>query len=441
MIKNKKYFIKSQGCQMNQYDSDKISDLLVHHYNMTSIDDPSRADLLILNTCSIREKAQEKVFSQLGRWRKIKEKNPDALIAVGGCVATQEGKNIRQRAPEVDIVFGPQTLHRLPKMIDDVVSRDAKPVDITFPLIEKFDYIPQSKKSNVSQYVSIMEGCSKYCTFCVVPYTRGEEVSRTLDEIIFEASNLAKNGAKEIILLGQNVNAYKGIRERDNKVINFAELIRYISKIEGIERIRHTTSHPIDFSDDLINEYKNKKLCSNLHLPIQSGSDFILSKMKRKHTILEYKNMIRKVRDVRPDISITSDFIIGYPGESEKYFQETLNLIEDVQFDDGYSFIYSKRPGTIASSEIDNTSLDEKKYRLSKVQDLIRKNSEKYLLKLVNTKQQVLVEGKSKKIKGEIFGRTFTNKIVHFKASEKFLGKCVDVEILKANRSSLYGCM
>ena len=361
MIKNKKYFIKSQGCQMNQYDSDKISDLLAHHYNMTSIDDPSQADLLILNTCSIREKAQEKVFSQLGRWRKIKEKNPDALIAVGGCVATQEGKNIRQRAPEVDIVFGPQTLHRLPKMIDDVVSKDAKPVDVTFPLIEKFDYIPKSKKSNVSQYVSIMEGCSKYCTFCVVPYTRGEEVSRTLDEIIYEASNLAKNGAKEIILLGQNVNAYKGIRERDNKVINFAELIRYISKIEGIERIRHTTSHPIDFSDDLINEYNNKKLCSNLHLPIQSGSDFILSKMKRKHTILEYKNMIRKVRHVRPDISITSDFIIGYPGESEKYFQETLNLIEDIQFDDGYSFIYSKRPGTIASSEIDNTSLDEKK--------------------------------------------------------------------------------
>ncbi len=426
---------------MNQYDSDKISDLLAHHYNMTYIDNPSQADLLILNTCSIREKAQEKVFSQLGRWRKIKEKNPDILIAVGGCVATQEGKNIRQRAPEVDIVFGPQTLHRLPKMIDDVVSKDNKPVDVSFPLIEKFDYIPQSKKSNVSQYVSIMEGCSKYCTFCVVPYTRGEEVSRTLDEIIYEASNLAKNGAKEIILLGQNVNAYKGIRERDNKVINFAELIRYISKIEGIERIRHTTSHPIDFSDDLINEYNNKKLCSNLHLPIQSGSDFILSKMKRKHTILEYKNMIRKVRDVRPEISITSDFIIGYPGESEKYFQETLNLIEDIQFDDGYSFIYSKRPGTIASSEIDNTSLDEKKYRLSKVQDLIRKNSERYLLKLVNTEQQVLVEGKSKKIKGEIFGRTFTNKIVHFKASDKFLGKCVDVEILKANRSSLYGCM
>ena len=424
---------------MNQYDSDKISDLLAHHYNMTHIGDPSQADLLILNTCSIREKAQEKVFSELGRWRKIKKNNPGTLIAVGGCVATQEGKNIQQRAPEVDIVFGPQTLHRLPKMIDDVFTKKSKPVDVTFPLIEKFDYIPQSKKSDVSQYVSIMEGCSKYCTFCVVPYTRGEEISRTLDGIIYEVSNLAKNGVKEIILLGQNVNAYKGIRQKDNKPINFSELIRYISKVEGIERIRHTTSHPIDFSDDLINEYNNKKLCSNLHLPIQSGSDFILSKMKRKHTALEYKNMIRKVRSVRPDISITSDFIIGYPGETENHFQETLDLISDIEFDDGYSFIYSKRPGTIASSEIDNVSLEEKKERLSKVQNLLRKNSEKYLSQLVNTKQRILVEGKSKKIKGELYGRTFTNKIVHFVASDEFLGKTIEVEILKANRSSLYG--
>jgi len=424
---------------MNQYDSDKISDLLAHHYNMTYIDDPSQADLLILNTCSIREKAQEKVFSELGRWKKIKRNNPSMLIAVGGCVASQEGKNIRQRAPEVDIVFGPQTLHRLPKMIDDVLNYKSKPVDVTFPLIEKFDYIPQSKKSNVCQYVSIMEGCSKYCTFCVVPYTRGEEVSRTLDDIIYEVSNLAKNSVKEIVLLGQNVNAYKGVRKKDNKSINFAELIRYISKIEGIERIRHTTSHPIDFSDDLINEYNNKKLCSNLHLPIQSGSDFILSRMKRKHTVLEYKNMIRKVRSVRPDISVTSDFIIGYPGETEKHFQETLELISEIKFDDGYSFIYSKRPGTIAASETDNVSLEVKKERLSKVQNLLRKNSKKYLSQLVNTKQHVLVEGKSKKIKGELYGRTFTNKIVHFVASDQFLGKSIEVEILKANRSSLYG--
>ena len=326
-------------------------------------------------------------------------------------------------------------------MIDDVLTKESKPVDVTFPLIEKFDYIPQSKKSNVSQYVSIMEGCSKYCTFCVVPYTRGEEISRTLDGIIYEVSNLAKNGVKEIILLGQNVNAYKGIRQKDNKFINFSELIRYISKIEGIERIRHTTSHPIDFSDDLINEYNNKKLCSNLHLPIQSGSDFILSKMKRKHTALEYKNMIRKVRSVRPDISVTSDFIIGYPGETENHFQETLDLISDIEFDDGYSFIYSKRPGTIASSEIDNVSLEEKKERLSKVQNLLRKNSEKYLSQLVNTKQRILVEGKSKKTNGELYGRTFTNKIVRFIAPDDLVGKSIEVEISKANRSSLYGCI
>ena len=424
---------------MNQYDSDKISDLLAHHYNMTYIDDPSEADLLILNTCSIREKAQEKVFSELGRWRKIKKNNPGTLIAVGGCVASQEGKNIRERAPEVDIVFGPQTLHRLPKMIDDVLKNESKPIDVTFPLIEKFDYIPMSKKSDVSQYVSIMEGCSKYCTFCVVPYTRGEEVSRTLDEIIYEVSNLANNGVKEIVLLGQNVNAYKGMRQKDNKSINFSELIRYISNIEGIKRIRHTTSHPIDFSDDLIKEYHNKKLCSNLHLPIQSGSDFILSKMKRKHTTLEYKNMIRKVRSIRPDISITSDFIIGYPGETKKHFQETLDLIADIKFDDGYSFIYSNRPGTIASSEIDHVSLEEKKERLSKVQSLLRENSKKYLSQFVNTKQHVLVEGKSKKIEGELFGKTFTNKIVHFVASDELIGKSIEVEILKANRSSLYG--
>ena len=441
MIKNKKYFIKSQGCQMNQYDSDKISDLLAHHYNMSNTLDPSHADLLILNTCSIREKAEEKVFSELGRWRKIKKNNPSILIAVGGCVASQEGKNIRQRAPEVDIIFGPQTLHRLPKLIDDVLKKKSKPIDITFPLIEKFDYIPQTKKTDVSQYVSIMEGCSKYCSFCVVPYTRGEEISRTLDDIIYEIYNLAKKGVKEIILLGQNVNAYKGIRQKDNKLINFSELIRYISKIEGIERIRHTTSHPIDFSDDLINEYNNKKLCSNLHLPVQSGSDFILSKMKRKHTALEYKNMIKKVRSIRPDISITSDFIIGYPGETEKNFQETLDLIADVKFDDGYSFIYSKRPGTIASSEIDTVPLQEKKERLSKVQNLLRMNSQKYLLQLVNTTQHILVEGKSKKIDGELYGRTFTNKIVHFSGSDEFLGQNVEVEILKANRNSLYGCM
>ena len=424
---------------MNSYDSDKIADLLSHHFNMTAIDEPQKADLLILNTCSIREKAQEKVFSELGRWRKIKNIRPKTLIAVGGCVASQEGKNIRSRAPEVDIVFGPQTLHRLPKMIGDVLEKEYKPIDVSFPLIEKFDYLPQSNSSSVCAYVSIMEGCSKYCTFCVVPYTRGEEVSRTLDEIIFEISCLVKNGVKEIILLGQNVNAYKGIRLKDNKSINFSELIRYVSNIRGVQRIRHTTSHPIDFTDDLIEEYRNKKLCSNLHLPVQSGSDFILSRMKRKHTTLEYKEMIRKVRSVRPDISITSDFIVGYPGETKQYFEETISLIDEVGFDDGYSFIYSKRPGTPAAYEGDDVSLSIKKERLSVVQDIIRKNSRKYLEKLINTKQEVLVEGESKKKSGELFGRTFTNKIVHFKAPKSLVGKTIQLDIVSANRSSLIG--
>ena len=424
---------------MNVYDSDKISELLAYHFNMSPAHDPNDADILVLNTCSIREKAQEKVFSELGRWRKIKETRPGTLIAVGGCVASQEGKSIRQRASYVDIIFGPQTLHRLPKMIDEAVSKNIKPIDISFPLIEKFDFLPQSSSSEVSAYVSIMEGCSKYCTFCVVPYTRGEEVSRSLDEIIHEVSNLVKIGVKEIILLGQNVNAYKGIRNKDKKSVCFSELIRYISRIEGIERIRHTTSHPIDFTDDLIKEYNNKKLCSNLHLPVQSGSDFILSKMKRKHTVLEYKNMIKKVREVRPDLSITSDFIIGYPGETEEYFQETIDLIENIRFDDGYSFIYSKRPGTPASFESDDLSLKEKKERLNKVQSLITAHSEEYLSNMVGTNQEILVEGICKSNENLIYGRTMNNKIVNVKASKSLIGKCITVHIENSNRTSLNG--
>ncbi len=424
---------------MNAYDSDKISELLAHHYNMTSTEDPVSADMLILNTCSIREKAQEKVFSELGRWKKIKESKPGTIIAVGGCVASQEGKNLKQRATCVDIIFGPQTLHRLPKMIDEVILKNMKPVDVSFPLIEKFDFLPQSTSSDVSAYVSIMEGCSKYCTFCVVPYTRGEEVSRSLDEILFEVSSLARNGVREIILLGQNVNAYKGIRNKDNRSISFSELIRYISRIDGIARIRHTTSHPIDFTDDLIEEYSNSKLCSNLHLPIQSGSDLILSKMKRKHTVLEYKNMITKVRKIRPDISITSDFIIGYPGESNTCFEETLDLIEQIGFDDGYSFIYSKRPGTPASSEPDDVTIAEKKKRLSLVQNLIRENSKKYLSKLVGTNQEVLIEGMSKTDSRNLYGRTLTNKTVSFRGDRSLIGQLVNISITKANRASLEG--
>ena len=426
---------------MNEYDSDKISDLLIHHHQMIRTKDPANADMLILNTCSIREKAQEKVFSELGRWRKIKESNPGVLIAVGGCVASQEGERLKKRASYVDIIFGPQTLHRLPKMIDDVISKNKQPVDVSFPLIEKFDYLPQSSSSSVSAYVSIMEGCSKYCTFCVVPYTRGEEVSRSLDEILFEVSTLVKNGVREVILLGQNVNAYKGVRVRDNKKISFSDLIRYVSKIDGIDRIRHTTSHPIDFTDDLIQEYHNEKLCSNLHLPVQSGSDYILSKMKRKHTVLEYKNMIKKVRDVRPDISVTSDFIIGYPGETDEFFQETIQLIEQVGFDDGYSFIYSKRPGTPASLEHDDVPMSEKKSRLNKVQSLIRRNSEKYLSNLVGTTQKVLVEGISKSSKSKMFGRTLTNKIVNFEAEQELIGHCINIHITGANRATLDGSL
>ena len=439
MLKNKKYFIKTQGCQMNEYDSDKMSDLLIHHYNMRSTDTPDDADLLILNTCSIREKAQEKVFSELGRWKKLKNLQPNKIIAVGGCVASQEGNDLRRRAPDVDIVFGPQTPHRLPSMLDKLTSNQQKSIDVSFPSIEKFDYLPKATSTSVSSYITIMEGCSKYCTFCVVPYTRGEEVSRSIDEILYEVSYLTKNGVKEIILLGQNVNAYKGVRLKDNKIIRFSDLIRYISKIPGVERIRHTTSHPIDFTDDLIEEYSNDKLCSNLHLPVQSGSDYILSKMKRKHTSIEYKNIIRKIREIRPDISITSDFIIGYPGETDEHFQETISLIEDVGFDDGYSFIYSKRPGTPASFERDDISLDIKKERLLKVQTLLKKNSQAFLNKLVNTNQEILVEGLSKRNPDELYGRTNTNKIVNFKASKEIIGSKVLVNITTVKQNSLQG--
>ncbi len=424
---------------MNEYDSDKVSDLLVHHYKMSKSETPEDADILILNTCSIREKAQEKVFSELGRWRKLKNKQPNKIIAVGGCVASQEGEDLRKRAPVVDIVFGPQTLHRLPKMLDAVTKKNLKSVDVSFPSIEKFDYLPQTKCSSVSAYVSIMEGCSKYCTFCVVPYTRGEEVSRSLDEIIFEISHLVTQGVKEVILLGQNVNAYKGIRLKDSKSVKFSELISYISKIPGIERIRHTTSHPIDFTDDLIEEYRNKILCSNLHLPVQSGSDFILSKMKRKHTSLEYKNIINKVKNIRPNISLTSDFIIGYPGETEDCFQETLSLIKHVNFDDGYSFIYSKRPGTPASFERDEISMETKKSRLLEVQKLLNKNSQTFLDNLINTRQEILIEGVSKRNPDELYGRTDTNKVVNFRAHKDLIGNNVDVQIISAKQNSLQG--
>ncbi len=439
MLEDKKFYIQTHGCQMNEYDSDKLDDVLQHHFKMKRTYQPESADLLFLNTCSIREKAQEKVFHQLGRWKKYKSNNPDVVIAVGGCVATQEGDKIKLRSPQVDIIFGPQTIHRLPKMIEDVVNKKTKvQVDVSFPEIEKFDFLPSSKKNAPSAFVSIMEGCSKYCTFCVVPYTRGEEVNRRFDDVIFEVSNLSKLGAKEIILLGQNVNAYKSENFSKEKVY-FADLIRYVSYIDGVERIRHTTSHPIDFGDDLINEYKNPKLANNLHLPVQSGSDNILMRMKRKHTSLEYKSIIRKIRKIRPDIHLTSDFIIGYPGETDIEFQETMDFISDVNFTDAYSFIYSPRPGTPATLEKDDISMETKKRRLHELQNIIREQSIEYSKSMQGTRQSILVEDRSRKKSGEYFGRASNNKIVNFKSKESYIGNFVDVEITSVMQNIVYG--
>ena len=439
MLENKKFFIQTHGCQMNEYDSEKLGDVLQYNLKMMETKNPEDADVLLLNTCSIREKAQEKVFHQLGRWKKLKTKKPDLLIAVGGCVASQEGKNIRARSPEVDIVFGPQTIHRLPKMIENIVYKRKKiEIDINFPEIEKFDYLPFSKKKTPSAFLSIMEGCSKYCTFCVVPYTRGEEVNRRFDDILHEVNSLVKLGTKEIILLGQNVNAYKSLNNKQQHM-SFSDLIRYISHIKGVQRIRHSTSHPIDFTDDLIREYNNIKLANNLHLPVQSGSDFILSRMKRKHTVLEYKNIIKKIRKIRPDINLTSDFIVGYPGESDYEFQQTLDFVEELNFSNAYSFIYSSRPGTPASFEKDGISIDTKKKRLKRLQELIKSQSLSYTKKMLGTKQNVLVEGMSIKGNNELYGRSDNNKVINFHADKKYIGDFVDIYITEIKSNTLYG--
>ena len=439
MLENKKFFIKTHGCQMNVYDSDKLTDVLKVNLKMTETNDPQDADLLLLNTCSIREKAQEKVFHQLGRWKKIKDNKPDILIAVGGCVASQEGKSIKSRAPSVDIIFGPQTIHRIPKMIKELSSVDIKTaVDVSFPEIEKFDYLPASDKKAPSAYLSIMEGCSKYCTFCVVPYTRGEEFNRRFDDIINEAIQLSAQGAREIILLGQNVNAYKS-NDHDGNSVGLSDLIRYISHIDGIDRIRYTTSHPIDFSQDLISEYKNPKLANNLHLPIQSGSDLILSKMKRKHTVLEYKSIIKKVRDIRPDIHLSSDFIVGYPGESNYEFQKTLDFISELNFSDAYSFIYSPRPGTPAAQEFDDLSDKVKSDRLKELKDLVKHQSLSYSEKMIGKTEKVLVEGFSLKRNTEVFGRTDNNKVINFSGDRELISKFVDVRIDEMRVNTLHG--
>ena len=438
---NQKLYIKTLGCQMNEYDSARMVDSLEEAHKMTRTEDPSEADLILLNTCSIREKAQEKVFSQLGRWRPLKTINPNLVIGVGGCVASQEGAAILDRAPFVDIVFGPQTLHRLPKMYSDVIKNRKSIVDISFPEIEKFDNLPSPRADGPSAFVSIMEGCSKYCSFCVVPYTRGEEVSRPFDDVITEVVELAEQGVREVNLLGQNVNAYRGVMH-DAHIADLALLIEYVAAIEGIDRIRFTTSHPVEFSDNLIEVYgRVPELVSHLHLPVQSGSDRILALMKRGHTRLEYKNKIKRLRAIRPNLSMSSDFIIGFPGETDKDFEETMNLINDIDFDHSFSFIYSARPGTPASGMPDDTPMQIKKDRLSILQMRIRQRAAEFSASMIGTIQTILVEGPSKKDAKQLRGRTENNRIVNFEGPQDLIGNFINIKITEALPNSLRGAL
>lgn len=435
----KKLYIKTQGCQMNEYDSEKMAQLLQESHDLTLTKELDLADVILVNTCSIREKAQEKVFSELGRFRKLKEKNPNLIIGVGGCVASQEGSNITKRAPYVDLVFGPQTLHRLPNMLNERLKSKKPSIDITFPEIEKFDHLPAPKAEGPSAYVSIMEGCSKYCSFCVVPYTRGEEISRPFDAVITECAILAEQGVKEIHLLGQNVNDYRGLMS-GGEVADLALLIHYIAAIDAIKRIRFTTSHPAAFSDNLIEAYAEEpKLANFLHLPVQSGSDRILAAMKRGYTALEYKSKIRKLRAVRPDINISSDFIIGFPGETERDFEDTMNLIADIGFDNSYSFIYSKRPGTPAANLPDDTSMALKKERLNILQTRIKQNTAQISRQMVGKVYPVLIAGHDKKGNKQLTGRTENNRVVHFEGPSDLIGTLVDVTITEAKPNSLHG--
>ena len=437
-VENKLY-IKTFGCQMNEYDSEKMADVLCasHGYELT--DKPEDADLLLVNTCSIREKAQEKVFSELGRWRRWKEKKPGLMIGVGGCVASQEGDGISTRAPYVDMVFGPQTLHRLPEMVDEVRNKGLPVVDISFPEIEKFDCLPKPKADGPTAFVSAMEGCSKYCTFCVVPYTRGEEISRPLDDVITEVVCLAEQGVREINLLGQNVNAYRGLMH-DGQTADLATLIFYVAAVDGIDRIRFTTSHPVEFTDSLIQAYAEvPQLANYLHLPVQHGSDRVLARMKRGHTAIEYKQKIRKLRAVRPDISLSSDFIVGFPGETDADFEATMNLIAELGFDQSFSFIYSARPGTPAASFNDETSLEIKKERLSILQARINQQAMEISRAMVGSTQSVLVEKPSKKNSNQMSGRTENMRWVNFDANSSCVGQFVDVIITEALPNSLRG--
>ena len=434
-----KLYIKTFGCQMNVYDSDKMADVLRESHGLELTDDPEQADILLLNTCSIREKAQEKVFSQLGRWKDWKKDRPGLVIGVGGCVASQEGEAIRRRAPYVDLVFGPQTLHRLPAMIDKLRASGEGQVDISFPEIEKFDALPKPRAEGATAFVSVMEGCSKYCTFCVVPYTRGEEFSRPFDDVIAEVVQLAEQGVRDINLLGQNVNAYRGPMN-DGTEADLATVIHFVAAIGGIERIRFTTSHPVEFSDSLIEAYAEiPKLVNFLHLPVQSGSDRILARMKRGHTTLEYKQKIRRLRKIRPDISISSDFIVGFPGETEQDFAATMQLIADVGFDQSFSFIYSARPGTPAASFADTCSAEEKQRRLVMLQQRINQQAQEISRAMVGTVQRVLVEKPSPKDPRQLSGRTENNRWVNFDGDSSLINQFTDIRITEALPNSLRG--
>ncbi|HQQ64076.1 MAG TPA: tRNA (N6-isopentenyl adenosine(37)-C2)-methylthiotransferase MiaB [Pseudomonadales bacterium] len=438
-----KLYIETHGCQMNEYDSGRMGQLLSESHDLQITDDPAEADVILLNTCSIREKAQEKVFHQLGRWKNLKKQNPSLIIGVGGCVASQEGAAIADRAPFVDLVFGPQTLHRLPEMINERRAQTAQKkavVDISFPEIEKFDRLPLPEADGVSAFVSIMEGCNKYCTFCVVPYTRGEEVSRPLTDVLVEIAHLASQGVREVNLLGQNVNAWRG-NKLDGAGADFAELLLCVAAIDGIDRIRYTTSHPVEFTDSLIDVYAEiPELVNHLHLPVQHGSDRILAAMKRGHTAIEYKSKIRRLRQIRPDISISSDFIVGFPGETDADFAATMKLIDDVGFDTSYSFVYSARPGTPAASLPDETPESVKKERLAILQQRIFTNAQMIGRKMVGTTQRILVSGFSRKTPGQLQGRTENNRVVNFSSTDTdLIGNFVDVIVRESLVNSMRG--
>ena len=432
-------FIRTFGCQMNEYDSAKMLDVLNKAAGYELTDEPEQADVLLLNTCSIREKAQEKVFSQLGRWNQLKQLRPEIIIGVGGCVASQEGEGITDRAPYVDLVFGPQTLHRLPQMLEALKQSGRSQVDVSFPEIEKFDLMPEPRAEGATAFVSIIEGCSKFCTFCVVPYTRGEEVSRPVEQVMYEVRSLAQQGVKEVNLLGQTVNAYAGAMENDEEC-DLATLIRKVAAIDGIERIRFTTSHPVEFNDALIAAYRDvPKLANYLHLPVQSGSDRVLSLMGRRHTVLEYKQKLRKLRTVRPDICISSDFIVGFPGETDRDFEDTMKLVAEAGFDQSFSFIYSRRPGTPAASLLDEVSHDEKQQRLERLQERLNQQAAAISETMLGSIQRVLVTGPSKTNERLLSGRTENMRWVHFEGPQQLINQFAEVQIVEVLKNSLRG--